>query len=142
MPHWIQWLPSADVHRGLRLAKSRKDATKSLNVDHAIWASILHQSWIRRAEVQCKLYGRNIQGNYKLILNLFSPKMRLGQCRQPTGCINGMAYWPADGKCYTLHTRGPCSRGRLLSWNQDQLAECAVSVIEGDGQSTLFFISI
>lgn len=38
-----------------------------------------------------------------------------------------MAYWPPDGKCYTLHTRGPCSRGKLLNWGKDRLAECSVS---------------
>lgn len=59
-----------------------------------------------------------------------------------------MVFWPHDGKCYTLHTRGPCQKGnrkhkvewfnsnqnseflgKLLAIGKDKLTECLVSVI-------------
>lgn len=39
-----------------------------------------------------------------------------------------MLYWPKDGKCYTRLTKGPCTKGKLLVLNEEDLAECQVSL--------------
>lgn len=39
-----------------------------------------------------------------------------------------MAFFPKDAKCYNLYTRGPCSRGKLLVLDTDQIAKCMVCI--------------
>lgn len=56
------------------------------------------------------------------------PKKRRGTCRTPTECSSGMVFWPQDSKCYTLHTRGPCAKGKLITLGKSRIAECKVSV--------------
>lgn len=41
-----------------------------------------------------------------------------------------MVFWPKDGKCYTLHTKGPCTKGKLLNISKDRIAECMVSSVK------------
>lgn len=57
----------------------------------------------------------------------FRPKKRKGICKAPQQCLNGMTYWPQDSKCYTLHTRGPCPKGKLIVIGKNRIAECKVS---------------
>ncbi|XP_055316811.1 uncharacterized protein LOC129576172 isoform X3 [Sitodiplosis mosellana] len=52
------------------------------------------------------------------------PKKRKGFCKTPPECRNGMVHWPQDSKCYTLHTRGPCPKGKLFVMGKNRLAEC------------------
>lgn len=61
-----------------------------------------------------------------LIVCLVRPKKRKGFCKTPPECRNGMVYWPQDSKCYTLHTRGPCPKGKLFVMGKNRLAECKV----------------
>lgn len=85
--------------------------------------------------------------NKKMIFLNFRPKKRFGYCKAPDKCYNSMVFWPHDGKCYTLHTRGPCQKGKrirnkfevmyeqtfvifsgkLLAIGKDKLTECLVS---------------
>lgn len=37
-----------------------------------------------------------------------------------------MVFWPQDSKCYTLHTRGPCAKGKLITLGKSKIAECKV----------------
>lgn len=53
---------------------------------------------------------------------------RQGVCKTPLTCFTGMVRWPQDSKCYTLHTRGPCSKGKLIVMGKNKLAECKVRV--------------
>lgn len=55
------------------------------------------------------------------------PKKRKGFCKAPQQCLNGMIYWPQDSKCYTLHTRGPCPKGKLIVIGKNRIAECKVN---------------
>lgn len=55
------------------------------------------------------------------------PKKRRGTCKTPSECLNGMLFWPQDSKCYTLHTRGPCAKGKLITLGRNRIAECKVS---------------
>lgn len=56
----------------------------------------------------------------------YRPKKRRGTCKTPSECLNGMVYWPQDSKCYTLHTRGPCVKGKLITLGKNRIAECKV----------------
>lgn len=51
---------------------------------------------------------------------------RKGMCKTPPPCFNGMVYWPQDSKCYTLYTRGPCPKGKLILIGKNRIAECKV----------------
>lgn len=60
---------------------------------------------------------------------------RQGVCKTPLTCFSGMARWPQDSKCYTLHTRGPCSKGKLMVMGKNKLAECKVKAICNIGRT-------
>lgn len=49
---------------------------------------------------------------------------RWGMCKEPSQCPMGMLFWPKDGKCYSMYTKGPCSKGKLLIQNEHGLAQC------------------
>lgn len=55
---------------------------------------------------------------------VFRPNQRWGVCKIPATCLPGMAFYPQDSKCYSLHSRGPCSKGKLLSIGNDNIAQC------------------
>lgn len=57
---------------------------------------------------------------------VYRPKKRRGTCKTPSDCLNGMVFWPQDSKCYTLHTRGPCAKGKLITVGANRIAECKV----------------
>lgn len=38
--------------------------------------------------------------------------------------MDGMVFWPQDGKCYTEYSRGPCPKGKLLALDEEGVAEC------------------
>lgn len=61
-----------------------------------------------------------------LFSHIFRSKKRRGVCKTPTPCFNGMIFWPLDSKCYTLHTKGPCSKGKLIVQGKNRIAECKV----------------
>lgn len=46
-----------------------------------------------------------------------------------------MIFWPQDSKCYTMFTKGPCVKGKLLVANEEGLAECQCT---RDGELALF----
>ncbi|XP_015111656.1 uncharacterized protein LOC107037550 [Diachasma alloeum] len=51
---------------------------------------------------------------------------RWGYCREPDSCARrGQVFYPRDSKCYDKLTRGPCSKGQLLTLNEDNLAVCS-----------------
>lgn len=64
------------------------------------------------------------------------PKKRWGICRAPDNCTKGMVSWPQDSKCYTLFSKGPCAKGKLLVANEEGLAECRCS---REGELALFY---
>ncbi|KAJ8963919.1 hypothetical protein NQ314_005247 [Rhamnusium bicolor] len=42
-------------------------------------------------------------------------KRQWGVCKQMKTCTNpSWIYWPKDGQCYQMFTRGPCPKGQLL----------------------------
>lgn len=62
-----------------------------------------------------------------LTIFLIRTSNRWGVCKTPRSCPDNMLFWPKDGKCYTKLTKGPCTKGKLLVLNEDDLAECQVS---------------
>ncbi|XP_058833558.1 uncharacterized protein LOC131691288 [Topomyia yanbarensis] len=52
------------------------------------------------------------------------PKQRWGTCKSTEICDSGMIFWPQDNKCYQLYTKGPCSKGKLISMDNDGIAKC------------------
>lgn len=64
----------------------------------------------------------------KLTIDLYFSfyRSRQGVCKTPMTCFSGMVRWPKDSKCYTLHTRGPCAKGKLIVMGKNRLAECKV----------------
>lgn len=74
-------------------------------------------------------FGSNFSFSLPLCVCSIRPKKRKGFCRTPPECRDGMVYWPQDSKCYTLHTRGPCPKGKLFVMGKNRLAECKVRLI-------------
>lgn len=85
-----------------------------------------------------RYYKNHCLHNFAII---YRPKKRTGICKIPTPCFNGMINWPRDGKCYTLHTRGPCARGKLLAIGNDKIAECLVRFLIFLFFSVFFFFN-
>lgn len=45
---------------------------------------------------------------------------QLGVCTQLKACPNdSLVFWPKDGKCYKLLTKGPCPKAQLLIIDPD-----------------------
>lgn len=42
-----------------------------------------------------------------------------------------MIFWPQDNKCYQIHTKGPCSKGKLISLDNNGIARCKVGITDG-----------
>lgn len=59
-------------------------------------------------------------------MNVSSPKQRWGICKRPESCPPGMIFWPKDGKCFNLYTKGPCSKGTLLVGGENETTSCQV----------------
>uniref|UniRef100_A0A182FTP4 DUF4789 domain-containing protein n=1 Tax=Anopheles albimanus TaxID=7167 RepID=A0A182FTP4_ANOAL len=64
------------------------------------------------------------------------PKQRWGLCKSTEICDSGMIFWPQDNKCYQIHTKGPCSKGKLISLDNNGIARCKC---ESEGDLSNYF---
>ncbi|KAF7264723.1 hypothetical protein GWI33_022531 [Rhynchophorus ferrugineus] len=57
--------------------------------------------------------------------NITTSIQLLGSCKEILSCPDSNSiYWMQDGKCYQKLTRGPCSKGQLLTVSQNRLSVC------------------
>ncbi|XP_045478764.1 uncharacterized protein LOC123683854 isoform X3 [Harmonia axyridis] len=61
----------------------------------------------------------------KLVSYNLSDK-KYGTCKQLLECPEGFIFWPLDNTCYKKYTRGPCSKGLLLTEHK-KLPSCRCS---------------
>lgn len=55
-----------------------------------------------------------------------STKQRWGVCKEIARCENpNEIFWPQNGRCYEKLTRGPCTKGQLISASSNGLAGCS-----------------
>lgn len=51
---------------------------------------------------------------------------RLGECKKLKQCAKGKVHWPDKDACHELYTRGPCTNGKLLSFDENAIPKCQV----------------
>lgn len=54
---------------------------------------------------------------------------RLGECKKLKQCAPGKVHWPEKDACHELYSRGPCVNGKLLSFDENYIPKCQVSLI-------------
>lgn len=69
-----------------------------------------------------------------------SLKMRQGTCKKLERCPNpNDVFWPLEEKCYKKHTKGPCSRGQLLTLTKEHQIPVCSCFNENDNELEKFY---
>lgn len=110
-----------------------------------ILANTLHQLTNRKIQQSCEcthLFYIHVNSLTEVIFFHYArPKKRKGYCKTPPICRNGMIYWSQDSKCYTLHTKGPCPKGKLFVMGKNRLAECKVRMCAYSREASAFILA-